>query len=276
MLWWRPQQQVMIAGVLIGLCAVVPVASGGEDPAASGDPAKPVEQLIADLRDPDVQTPQFAALGLGTPDAATEAAIEALLGALRDGDGAVRTAARYALAQAGPKAAAALNAYDAQRLARLSATLADPGFEDLQGAVIELKRSECGEDEGHGWIKPCPTYSVRLHGDGAVLYEGFRNVKTHGKQTGLATFEELRRLLAEFGSSGFLTMPDAYEQGAETELRMLGDIASYPRPFITTTLTIDGDTKTVRRYAGDAGAPTALRELEATIDRVAATPRWVE
>ena len=264
--------KLMIAGTLAGLWIVPSV-----DFANGEEPVKSVEQLIVELRDSDVHTRQFAALGLGKSEAATEAAIEALLGALRDGDRAVRTSARYALAQAGPKAAAALNAYEEQRLARLSAKLTDPTFDDLQGATVELKRSDCGED-GTRWLpKPCPAYSVRLHGDGAVLYEGQRHVKTLGKQAGLVTFEALRELMAEFGRAGFLTMEDRYEQGAEKELRMLGDIGSYPRPFVTTTLTIDGETKTVSRYAGTTEeVPNALLELEASIDRAAGTTRWVE
>ena len=264
--------KLMIAGALAGLGVALSVAFANDD-----DPVKSVEQLIVELRAPDVQTRQFAALSLGKPEVATEAAIEALLGALRDGDRAVRTAARYALTQAGPKAAAALKAYDEQRLSRLSAKLAVPPFDDLQEVIIELRRSDCGEDETRWLSKPCPAYSVRLHGDGAVLYEGHRNVKVHGKQAGLVTYEALRELLAEFGRAGFLTMADSYEQGAEKELRMLGDIGSYPRPFVTTTLTIDGETKTVSRYAGTTEeVPHALLELEASIDRVAGIPRWVE
>ena len=268
----RHHVKLMIAWALAGLWIVpsVALANGKES-------VKSVEQLVLELRDPDVQTRQFAALSLGKPETATETVIEALLGALRDSDRAVRTTARYALTQAGPKAAAALKAYEEQRLARLSATLTDPTFGDLHGATIELKRSDCGEDETHWlFIKPCPAYSVRLHGDGAVLYEGQRNVKTLGKQAGLVTFEALRQLLAEFGRAGFLTMPDHYEEGADTERRFVGDIASYPQSFVTTTLTIDGETKMVSRYAGTEEVPNALLELEASIDRAAATKRWIE
>ncbi|MDZ4689956.1 DUF6438 domain-containing protein [Terricaulis sp.] len=121
---------------------------------------------------------------------------------------------------------------------------------------ITLQRTEC---YGH-----CPAYTVTIDGDGAVTYEGRAFVNVTGRQTAQVPSADVARLLERFDAVGFDQLNDEY-RGQMTDL-----------PTTTITLIRDGRTKRLVDYGGtSAGMPREIRDLQAEIDRVAGTARWV-
>ena len=124
---------------------------------------------------------------------------------------------------------------------------------DLEDVEISLERTVC-----FGF---CPDYTVTVFGDGTVVYEGRNYVAVEGEQRGQISQEQVRELVDEFYKARFFSMTDRYEQSV-TDL-----------PSQTTSITIDGETKTVYRYGF---GPTRLAELEDKIDEIAQTEKWVK
>lgn len=121
---------------------------------------------------------------------------------------------------------------------------------------ITLQRTEC-----FGY---CPAYTVTIDGDGAVTYEGRSFVNVTGRQTAQIPSADVTRLLERFDAVGFDQLNDEY-RGAMTDL-----------PTTTITLTRNGRTKLLVDYGGTSvGMPREVRDLQAEIDRVAGTARWV-
>jgi hypothetical protein len=118
--------------------------------------------------------------------------------------------------------------------------------------VITLERTAC--------YGTCPDYTLRVTGDGAVTYEGRRFVRLVGKATAKISPEAVRALVAEFERMHYFDLEDKYTGGI-TDL-----------PTTTTSIRIGSRFKQVVDYYG---APPALRELEARIDEVAGSKRWV-
>jgi len=110
----------------------------------------------------------------------------------------------------------------------------------------------------------CPAYTVTITGAGEVTYVGENFVNVVGEAHAQIPPEEAARLLARFEAIGFERLRDRYEAGV-TDL-----------PTYTVSLRQGGRTKTVVDYGGPmAGMPEAVRALQAEIDRVAGTERWV-
>jgi hypothetical protein len=121
---------------------------------------------------------------------------------------------------------------------------------------ITLQRTVC-----YGY---CPDYTVSIDGDGVVTYEGRAFVNVVGRQTAQIPSADVARLLQRFDDIGFENLNDEY-RGLMTDM-----------PSTIVTLTRDGRTKRVVDYAGTSvGMPREVRELQAEIDRVAGTARWV-
>lgn len=121
---------------------------------------------------------------------------------------------------------------------------------------ISLQRTIC--------FGTCPAYMVRITGDGEVIYTGERFVNVTGEQRARIPREDVQRLLERFDAVGFDNLRDAY-RGQMTDL-----------PTTTIRLTRNGSTKVVLDYGGvSAGMPATVRDLQAEIDRVAGTARWV-
>lgn len=123
------------------------------------------------------------------------------------------------------------------------------------GVVITLERTAC--------FGACPIYSVSILEDGTVLYNGERFVDIEGEQTGQIEPELVAQMVEAFAEAGY------FEWDAEYTNMTVSDL-----PYIITSVTRDGETHTIRRYAGDASAPVALPYLEQWIDLMANTGMW--
>lgn len=134
-----------------------------------------------------------------------------------------------------------------------SVYLIPSGFKDSSNAVITLERTAC--------FGTCPAYYVTLYGNGTVTYEGESFVAVKGMQKSQVDPQAVKGLVDEFYNAGFFSLRDRYEQSV-TDL-----------PSQTTSITIDGVTKTVYRYGFE---PQKLAALEDKIDQVAETAKWVK
>lgn len=131
-----------------------------------------------------------------------------------------------------------------------------PTPENAGPVEIQLERTPC-----YGF---CPDYTVTIHGDGHVLYEGRRFVNVRGEQTAQISPADVRALLVRFDAIGFDDLQNEYRAHV-TDL-----------PTTTITLTRNGRSKSVLDYGGaGAGMPEAVRALQTEIDRLAGTARWV-
>lgn len=124
---------------------------------------------------------------------------------------------------------------------------------DLSGVSIKLERTPC-----FGF---CPTYSVTIHGNGTVDYEGIRFVETTGHKAYQIPVQQVRELVTLVYAFNYFSLDDKYEAPI-TDL-----------PSAITTVTIGDKTKSVDNY-GNSG-PKLLENLELKIDKIANTKELI-
>ncbi len=119
---------------------------------------------------------------------------------------------------------------------------------------VELQRTKCAAG--------CPAYTVRVYGDGRVIWQGDSGVATRGPATAEIDGTAARALIQEIAQRGFWRLCQSYDvAGIQKELAS-----------IDTTLSIAGHVKRVTDY-GDT-APSWLRDLDLEIDATANTHPW--
>lgn len=119
--------------------------------------------------------------------------------------------------------------------------------------TITLERTAC-----FGF---CPAYKVTIRGDGTVAYEGGAHTKVLGEQTWKIDPAAVRALAKEMQDAGYFELQDEYRA-------MMTD---HPTTF--TSLTIGSRTKKILDYVT---GPPKLKDLEARIDEVAGTKKYVK
>jgi hypothetical protein len=123
---------------------------------------------------------------------------------------------------------------------------------DYGAAVITLERSTC--------FGRCPSYTLRIEGNGNVSYLGRDFVAVKGAQTSQITPGAVKGLVDEFFRIDYFALQDSFDS-------QITDV-----PHCITSLSIDGQSK---RIFDRDGAPASLRALEDKIDSVANTSQWV-
>jgi membrane dipeptidase (peptidase family M19)/uncharacterized protein DUF6438/ankyrin repeat protein len=153
------------------------------------------------------------------------------------------------------KASKRLQAQRGPSTAMMAAASSSPAAQDTaQGPItITLQRTAC--------FGMCPVYSVTIHDDGTVSYEGLEHTKVQGKQTWKIDRAAVRALAKE--------MQDAKLFDLENEYRAL--VTDHPTVY--TSLTIGSRTKKVKNYVA---GPPRLKEMEERIDEVAGTRKYVK
>ena len=121
--------------------------------------------------------------------------------------------------------------------------------------AITLERTPC--------FGTCPVYTVTILEDGTVNYVGQDFVEVTGEQTSQIEPEVVQQMVAAFEEAGY------FEWDATFDTQTVSDL-----PTIITSVTRDGETHRITRYAGDSSAPIALPFLELWIDVMANTPLW--
>jgi len=131
-----------------------------------------------------------------------------------------------------------------------------PEVRDRSSVVIRLVRGGC--------LGVCSSYTVEVHGDGMVLYDGGSFVAVTGKHRCSISQEKVRELVKMFRDADYFSLQDKYAWDA-TDL-----------PAYVTSIEIDGESKTIMDYAGPlVGMPLAVSDLERAIDRVSGSAKWV-
>lgn len=117
--------------------------------------------------------------------------------------------------------------------------------------------------ERTGCFGPCPSYSIEVHGDGTVLYNGDAFVAVMGQHRGEISQQALLNMLDAFRAADYFSLHGKY-RSAVTD-----------NPTYTTSIQFDGHSKKVIDYVGrDVGMPAAVTKLEDTIDELADSARW--
>jgi hypothetical protein len=123
--------------------------------------------------------------------------------------------------------------------------------EDL---VIRLERMLCPG--------ACPDYSLAIHGDGKVVYEGRHYVAVKGRRQGRISTGKVGELIKEFYRIGYFSLKDQYDavvnDGAVTK----------------TSIIADGKSKQVIN-CHPSQAPQDLYNLEKKIDEIGRSEKWV-
>jgi TonB family protein len=117
---------------------------------------------------------------------------------------------------------------------------------------VELSRSRC--------YGTCPSYSVRVHADGKVEWDGSAYVLAHGHRTGQIDSSAARGLIERFRTKEFWSLCGSYTRPVTDN------------PFVTVAVTLAGRTRAVSDYA--ESAPLAEQERELAIDEISNSHFW--
>ncbi|HEY93685.1 MAG TPA: hypothetical protein G4O15_01945 [Dehalococcoidia bacterium] len=128
---------------------------------------------------------------------------------------------------------------------------------DLNSVIITLERTAC-----YGF---CPIYSLTIHGNGTVIYEGQDFVETTGRVETVISKEKVKQLISEFEKTDYDSLKDSYTERTITDA-----------PSVITSITRNGKTKTIEHYQGDFNAPEKLTELEDKIDEIVNSKQWIK
>lgn len=128
---------------------------------------------------------------------------------------------------------------------------------DIKSVVITMERTAC---KGK-----CPVYMLTIYGTGSAMYDGEENVTRLGGASTTVSEEKIKQLISDFQEIDFFALSDNYIAGATTDL-----------PTVITSITINGEKKTVNHYQGDTSAPKQLTTLENRIDEILNTDQLVK
>jgi hypothetical protein len=131
---------------------------------------------------------------------------------------------------------------------------------DLKTATIQLERTGC--------FGTCPAYSLTIHGDGRVEYNGKNHVKEKGSREGRMETDKVRTLASVFKKMKFWGFAEDYS-ATKCSGRICTDM-----PTAITEFSIRGMTHRVNHYYGCGSAPKPLFDLESVIDKSANSEQW--
>jgi Domain of unknown function (DUF6438) len=122
--------------------------------------------------------------------------------------------------------------------------------------AITLERNAC--------FGICPIYSLKVFGNGTVVYKGERFVNITGQKISTIPHQKVRELLEEFYKINYFGLNDTYNKIVKTD-----------QPTVNTSINITGVYKSVFDNYGSI-APQGLRLLENKIDEITNSSKWIE
>jgi hypothetical protein len=131
-------------------------------------------------------------------------------------------------------------------------------YHPKDGAVITMQRN------GHG-NAPFPIYSLTIHDNGSVIYNGIKNVATSGVKTYQIPKDKAGELINEFINIYYFSLEEKYGDSKKAS----------NLPVVITSININGQTKTVVDDHSSY-APPHLRQLEDKIDQLANSKQWLK
>lgn len=128
--------------------------------------------------------------------------------------------------------------------------------------VIQLRRTRC--------FGTCPAYTVKVTGDGSVIFKGFHYVRAFGYRSGQIAPDALEALAMEAVSEGFMELT----QEQVDDCREI--FTDAPSAFLT--VRADGRENSIEHYHGCRGREIheMLTRLERRVDEVLQTSKWVD
>jgi ankyrin repeat protein len=132
-----------------------------------------------------------------------------------------------------------------------------PQIHNWDSVKIILSRTGC--------YGTCRSYSVEVHGDGTVLYNGGSFVAITGSHRASISGDGVSKIVEAFRTADYFSLKDKYIWGA-TDL-----------PTYKTSISIDGRMKEVVDYGGQhVGMPENVSSLEEAIDLFSGVERWTK
>lgn len=124
-----------------------------------------------------------------------------------------------------------------------------PDIHNWNSLRMSLERTRC--------FGTCPSYSIEVHGDGTVLYDGVAFVAVSGEHRGQTSQQTVLKMLDAFRAADYFSLQNDYRS-------LITD-----NPTYTTSIQFDGHSKRVVDYVGrGVGMPPAVTKLEDTIDEL--------
>jgi len=127
--------------------------------------------------------------------------------------------------------------------------------QDESKVAITLERTAC--------FGTCPVYTISILENGDVIYNGEKFVDVTGEQKSQLDPETVAAMVKAFEDAGYFDWKEAYDTMTVTDL-----------PTIITSVTRNGETHRITRYAGDSSAPLELAFLESWIDEMTNSQMW--
>lgn len=126
--------------------------------------------------------------------------------------------------------------------------------------IVTFERGPC--------FGTCPVYILTVFADGTVAFKGVGFVLAEGTQTATLSPQQVTELYHAVLEADFFDLEDRYE------------VAATDLPSILTTVTMDGQIKSVYHYGLGCGteldlAPPGLCALEALLESIPAANAWV-
>lgn len=117
--------------------------------------------------------------------------------------------------------------------------------------LVQLERTAC--------MGPCPVDRLTVYTDGRLEYKGEKNAPRQGFYAGQLSVAERQQLAAKFEAAGFFGFQDSYVTA----------VSDLPTKYLTYWQ--GSRSKRIRDYAG---APAALKALEAELITLIKADRW--
>lgn len=143
-----------------------------------------------------------------------------------------------------------------------SPDLASLSDSDLKSLTVRMERKGC--------LGRCSAYTVIIHGDGRVEYEGKQDVKVKGARQGKTDQATIKWLIGVLADAKFMTIADDYSANDCHCRRFCTDM-----PSAVTEVSVGSASHRIWHYYGCTCAPESLSDLEAAIDAAGKTRRWV-
>jgi len=154
-------------------------------------------------------------------------------------------------------------------------TMREPATKGHDGFKLKLERTHC--------MGACPVYSVVLHGDGRVEWDGRANVLARGARRGRCTereISELERLLGDLkfferDEYGHLPLKPECTTTNNTTSCTMGGSFSFCSDTSHTIISVTRKYKTHTIDNANCSDDDELARLETMVDRIANVQAWV-
>jgi hypothetical protein len=119
----------------------------------------------------------------------------------------------------------------------------------------------------------CPAYKLEIFANGRVVFHGQAHVRKTGTVTWQISQDRIKQLVSEFHNINYFSLADDYSLSSRKNCPNFGTDA----PSVTTSLTLNGQTKTVGHSHGCQGLEilSQLVSFEDRIDELADSKRHI-